>query len=639
MAVVDRAPADPHPGIDSAPPLIYHDTSASPSVNAQLEQSREEQQQALGQPPGKRRRIGLKRSRLGCLQCRQRRKKCQGEKPTCKSCTDRHWVCVYPSNILPTTSPAAVALRRPPAVRPIAPAISLTPRATFSAAVFVNELKSPPASSTADSTAACSDDECSSDSSAFENDGVVYPKAVVATSTMPVPSISSFSSAVAVPSHEPNGSTLTATTAEAQWSEEVSSLLTLVPVDGLDAFDPFSVLNYSRDKNELLYYFTSTIASVIAYTKREPPFRRLILSLLLPRGSDRTSMTDLLVSALCALASAHRSYVLGVERDKKDLTYHTDALEQLVSLIETLPTTLEDETTQNMLLLSILILVYYEIVQGGYIDSIIIHLNDAYRIITAFLNYVIIRLQSLTGKGFRVSKETLFLFRVFQYFDVICSLSQKDKLVDSSLQLHRFLATYSRIRQSFGATSSNDALSDDGLDPLLGLAETLWPLIVRLCILCNDSNFGSAMTPDLTCRASLLELEIASWDVPEEATHSATPQDLAMQAAAKVYQLAAQIFMLRTFYPPESVAHAIQIHVRAALDQLARVCTLEGIMAGLLWPVGVIASECVDSIDRGFVKVVFMKLAKKQGMANVMRGLQQMEAGWHGLREDVVMMG
>ncbi|KAK9352462.1 fungal-specific transcription factor domain-containing protein [Lipomyces doorenjongii] len=569
-------------------PVQSSSGGSSTSPGAANEKSPEENTKLLL----KRRQVGLKRSRAGCLQCRQRRKKCDLDKPTCKSCLDRNWACVYPSPA-PTTSD----VRKSPAARRVS-SLSTVPAvipSDYNNAIF----------------SASFSDEGSVDTSLFD-DTLVADPLTPSTTLVPSPTVASMKSMSA-------------------------------NIENLDGLDPLSILNYTRDQKELVHHFTMTISSVISYYRQEGPFRRLILSLLIPvagRGPAAPPPTGPLLSSLCALASAHKSYAQGIAQGGQQLSYHTAALEKLITHLEDLPARLEDENTQNVLLSSILILVYYEIAKGGYVDSISMHLNGAYRIITSFLNHIIFRLQTSNTTGTansRVSKETIFLFRIFQYFDVISSLSKRDKLLDQSLQLHHFLSTYSRLRPT---TTSTSEFPDDGIDPVIGLAEDLWPLIVRLCILCNDSEFGKVLTPDIMCRASLLELELSSWEVPAASSSTSSPQDLAMQAAAKVYQLAAQIYLLRTFFPSENVADAIQGHVRCALDHLARVCTLEGNMAALLWPVSVVASECVDSIDRGFVKVVFQKLGKRQGMANVMRGLQSVEAGWRGIGDsEIVMFG
>ncbi|KAK9465659.1 fungal-specific transcription factor domain-containing protein [Lipomyces arxii] len=559
----------------------------------------------------KRRQVGLKRSRTGCLQCRQRRKKCRLEKPTCKSCQDRNWTCVYPSQ---TGS------------RESAPHLQDSSRQdSVSTAGPVVEFTSPPLQNISSTeqiipfntgTSEGGTPESSIFDDTFLQDENTPTSAPFATSSMALmPQIGNFSP----------------------------------PIEHLDELDPLLLLNYTPTQRELVHYFTDNVALVISYFKHEPPFRKLILGLLMPTSRQELispASTGLLLSSVCALSSAHKSYALGLTPDDTQLTYHTAALEDLITLLEDLPTRLEDENTQNVLLASILILVYYEIAKGGNIQSISMHLNGAYRITTSFLNHVIYRLRSCNSivgtVGYQISNETYFLFKTFQYFDVICSLSKRGKLLDHSLQLYNFLSTYSRLRPGASTKVAHGDQFETGLDPVVGLAEDLWPMIVRMCILCNDCDFGQSLTPTILGRASLLELEMSSWEVPNANNASVTPspQELAMQSAAKVYQLAAQVYLLRTFFPLENVADMIQAHVRSALDHLARVCTLDGSMVALLWPVSVIASECVDSIDRGFVKVVFQKLGKRQGMGNVMRGLQSVEAGWRGVPgSESVMFG
>ncbi|KAK9477439.1 fungal-specific transcription factor domain-containing protein [Lipomyces japonicus] len=539
----------------------------------------------------KKRRVGLKRSRHGCLQCRQRRKKCSFERPFCASCTEREWKCTYPDakdHHRHSTSPSSEQLGIFDDLDHVAPSMFAT-----------------------------------------DSDGnVVSPGAMPPPASIGVPAVKSEEYAI-VP-----------------WAPSP-------PVE-LDGLDPLSILQFTREQKELVYHFTVTISSVISYYRQEGPFRRLVLNLLIP--VPHPSSTAPLLSSLCALASAHKSFALGIQ-DATQIQYHTSALTELITLLDGLPTRLEDENTQNVLLSSILILVYYEIARGGFIDSVCMHLSGAYRIITSFLNHVIYKLQNATPSTaaaagapaqasdpwHTVSRSTIFLFRIFQYFDVICSLSRKGPMLDSSLQLHHFLSTYSRLHGAGEDDTDGDGDHHDqgGIDPVIGLASDLWPLVVRLCILCNQCEFGKSVSPDVACQASLLELEISLWKVPSLAAQD-TNMSLGMQSAAKVYQLATQIYLLRTLHvrPNADVADQIQRHVRAALDHLARVCTLEANMAALLWPVSVVASECVDSIDRGFIKVVFQKLGKRQGMANVVRGLQVVEASWSGrAAAEAVMYG
>ncbi|KAK9458852.1 fungal-specific transcription factor domain-containing protein [Lipomyces oligophaga] len=511
------------------------------------------------------RRTGFKRSKDGCLQCRQRRKKCSYDHPVCKSCEDRSWSCTYPLDV-----------------------------------------------------------EQSSD--------------LIDTMTKILsPSVSEvdLASDILWDVFSPTFSSMTKLLDSTQSEPEMCSNMLLdvdsqclsasqLPPKELD-LDPFSLLGLTQTQKELVHHFTVAIASVISYYREERPFRQLILTMLMP--SENSSTKKPLLSSVCAVAEAHKSYALGNTVMLAN-SYYSNALEQVVAHMDLFPTQLEDEAAQNNLLTSILLLIYYEIARGGSVDSVYSHLTSAYQIISSFLNHIIHKLEdSLISSSHRtlVSLSTIFLLRLYQYFDVITSLSSKRPMLDSSLIVNDFLLTQSRIQ-----TKDRKEETLPRLDPVIGLAEDMWPLIVRLCVLCNESKFGKVVSVDIMLRASFLQLQLSSWEVPESA-NLGTAADLAMQSAAKVFQLSAQIYLLRTFYPRPKVSDQIRQQVRAALDHLARVCTMEGNMAALLWPISVLANECVESLDRGFIKVVFQKLGKRQGMGNVLRSLEVIEASWMGL--------
>ncbi|KAK9452544.1 fungal-specific transcription factor domain-containing protein [Dipodascopsis uninucleata] len=604
------------------------------------------------------RRVGLKRSRLGCLQCRKRRKKCRLEKPTCKSCQDRNWICIYPT---PNSSSQAVPTVPMLSVSPSAtvdpmmdPKISMSSKSEIPIIHTQHSVGEPQISSAngtirmnpiyGSNVVSCADDQNRASRIQYQESLLGYSDGSSSIEHSLIDSDIFSSETFSVGPGSENVS--------------VTKLLGENLLSSLsNGLDPFSLIQLNDSERDLMAYFSSSISNFISYHNSEGPMARLILSLLVPTNSVQCPKENsLLQSAVCALASAHRSYALGITQDDQQLAYHTHALETLIVQLQDLPDRLEDEHSQNVLLTAIIVLIYYEIAKGGYVESIYMHLNGAYRIITAFLNHIIDKIQDQALMGnpiLSVSKTTIFLFRTFQYFDVIFSLSKKTKLVDSSLQLYHFLETYERIPFTPDPTLDYFVFPHiaNDIDPVMGLGRTLWPLMVRLTLLCNDANFGMSMTPDIIGRAALLELEISSWEVPRlnslstlsapSATAEPSPGDLAHQASARVFQLASQIYLLRMFFPPEKVTDRIQKYARAALEHLAHVCTLEGNMATLLWPIFVVASECVDSIDRGFVRVVFMKLAKRQGMGNIMRSLRVVERIWNSFQltdEDAVIL-
>ncbi|KAK9241818.1 hypothetical protein V1506DRAFT_556368 [Lipomyces tetrasporus] len=329
-----------------------------------------------------------------------------------------------------------------------------------------------------------------------------------------------------------------------------------------DPFDTLCMLALSVPQKELVHHFAASVTSVISYYRDEMYCGKHILSPL----SSASSSSPLIFSLF--------------------LDYYTTAIQQVMSsLLKS-----ASDTSQAKLLSSTLLLVYYQIAKGGNPDAIASFLDCLYRRITAILADL------STSAGIPSFPEsTIYMFRVFQYFDVMFSLSTHSQLRDRTLRLHNFLATYYRV---------HGRLRTD-VDAVIGLASDLWPLIVQLAVICNSSEFGANITSEVQFHANLLELELCAWEVPMPISESLEGQEVAMQAAAKAL-------------------------VKDGLEWLGRLCTLDGNMAALLWPISVVASECVDVADRVFVKAVLTKLSKRQGMRNVDRVMRDIEKQWEG---------
>ncbi|KAK9433086.1 fungal-specific transcription factor domain-containing protein [Lipomyces doorenjongii] len=551
----------------------------------------------------KRRRLGLRRNKSGCLQCRQRRKKCQLEKPRCTGCVEREWECTYPA---PADASAAAHH-----------AVTLVANAANTRS---GDLAGDKMIAGYDMALLRSDDssfsgllhegweiieakkqDCLECRRKTKKCGLERPSCAICiereltceyTTTSAAPPSDIFDT----------DSLLNFTELENNVDNVTPLAIDSFAVLQFDLFDSQCVLTLSRSQKELVNHFALSTTAVISYYRGERYCEKHILSLLTTAPSSGP-----LVLSLCALASAHRAQLRGA--DDEHTEYYTSAMQQIAgSLIQ-----LSTRCSRTELLASILVLVYYQIAKGGDPDTISSLLDGAYRTITAMLVDLL-----ATTNVLSIPESTVFLLRIFQYFDVIFSLSTQFHLRDRSLRLHNFLTTYSAL----------EAHSQMDIDPVIGLAAGLWPLIVQLCIVCNSSEFGANVTPEVQFQASLLGLELREWKVPEQSWGRDLVQEVAMQEAAKVYQLAAQIYLLRVVGLGDK--DHIKSLVKDALECLGRVCTLDGNMAALLWPVSVVAAECLDAADRVFVKAVFAKLRKRQGMQNVDRVMRGIESQWRG---------
>ncbi|KAK9364776.1 fungal-specific transcription factor domain-containing protein [Lipomyces kononenkoae] len=543
----------------------------------------------------KRRRLGLKRTKFGCLQCRQRRKKCQLEKPRCSGCVEREWECIYP--VAADSSP--IQSRIPMVAN--AETIDVTQKTAGdhvallgSEEDILNRLFSEGCGTMESKKQECL--ECRRKkrrgfdrpwcASCAERDW----RCEDTTSSTAQPPHMYTDSLLELPELDNNGSNVTPLA--------IDNLAVLQ----FDLFDSPCVLALSRRQKELVNHFAGNMTTVISYYRGERYCEKHMLFLLAnapPSGP--------LVLSLCALASAHLAQLRGAQDEHPE--YFTGAMQHVSgSLIQS-----STKCPQTELLASILVLVYYQIAKGGHPDTIASLLDGGYRIITGMLANML----PMTDV-YSIPESTVFLLRIFQYFDVIFSLSTHFKLRDLSLRLQLFLETYSR----------SNTHSQTDIDPVIGLAAGLWPLIVQMCVLCNSCDFGANVTPEIQFQASILGLELGVWQVPGQSWGRDLLLEVAMQEAAKVFQFAAQIYLLRIVGLVDK-EHTKSL-VKGALESLGRVCTLDGNMAALLWPVSVVASECADAADRVFVRAVFAKLRKRQGMKNVESVLKGIESQWGG---------
>ncbi|KAK9320275.1 fungal-specific transcription factor domain-containing protein [Lipomyces orientalis] len=552
-----------------------------------------------GQMQKKRRRLGLRRTKSGCLQCRQRRKKCQLEKPRCTGCVEREWECTYPATANSSPDPQHAVAVAANTRREDVDGGKITDGDDI--ALFRSDEDIFSGLLTEGSEIVRTKKKGTLECRRKKKCGFGRPSCAICidrewtceyTTTSVAPSSEIFDADSLLNLPESANNSINGTPLA------IDSLAVLQ----FDLFDSQCLLTLSRSQKELVHHFAITMTALISYYRGERFCEKHMLSLLTTAPSSGP-----LVLSLCALASAHRAQVRGADDEHPE--YYTRAMQQVSSsLIQS-----STKCSHAELLASILVLVYYQIAKGGNPDTIASLLDGAYRTIMAMLPDAF-----ATANVFTFSESTVFLLRVFQYFDVIFSLSTQFQLRDHSLRLHTFLATYSRF----------EAHSLMEIDPVIGLAAGLWPLIVQLCVVCNSCEFGANVTPEVQFQASLLGLELRAWKVPEQSWGWDLVQELAMQEAAKVYQLAAQIYLLRVVGLSDK--DHIKSLVKDALECLGRVCTLDGNMAALLWPVSVVASECVDAADRVFMKAVFAKLGKRQGMKNVDRVMRGIESQWRG---------
>ncbi|BFZ65256.1 hypothetical protein YB2330_006419 [Saitoella coloradoensis] len=499
----------------------------------------------------KRRKPFLKRTRTGCFQCRQRRKKCDQAKPSCTSCGERGWTCEYP---VPTDGPT----------RANTPCDPLSPRRQS-----VDGL----ASAIVGGVPAAAEQPCA---------------ALVAHNTFPV-------SSPINPMAQPFYNMLS------------FSALPSVPGAHLN----------SVSSQSLIQYFLNSASTLLAFSSgSDNPFHKYFLPMLFSSHQEGA-----MERALYAFASKHRQQLLpelalAHEEGAGWLTWQTKAVE---GLMEEIRQSGVGGTSEERTLSTILLLVYTEIADGGGGAATLAHLKGAFSIIRNSPPSL-----GTQGGNWR------FLKKIFWYFDIVAALC---------------MGTCPLSDAMYAQTASQLVSKGEAVDDVFGLSGSLWPIIAKLCRVAAAAS-GQAMSwgsptvkheedPLIAAaqgraywlsEAEQLEQDFLNWQQP--GSNTADPEWHSVVQAAEAWRYAALIYLYRRLYNLPACHMSVQGCVTPALNCLSKICTFGGRMAALLWPVVVVACECVTQSDRALAMVVLDRVGRVQGMGNVVKAKDVVRRAW-----------
>ncbi|QSZ30716.1 hypothetical protein DSL72_000274 [Monilinia vaccinii-corymbosi] len=573
-------------------------------------------------------RVPKRRSRAGCVHCKEKKKKCNEEHPRCDRCTERGLQCQYEA-VKPRKRRASYAKS---ALSPDCKSPTCNrerwPRQYAEGLSIITDKDADLVQSRWDEISeyqlsASSEQSGFTWGGFYENDGeveeikrepfVVSPSAgTLARTRSPYPDL-----AMIAPS--PVASPLL----------EFSS-----PV----------FLEFSEKKNRraLVDHFCNALSPLIVFKEDTGnPFRQLILPL------SHTSSP--VMNAIFALSSAHMEY-RGVENEEKSLDFHNRALQGLAKLIQQ-----NDQANREEILGAIMLLVYYEVlVQRGNSSIVHGHLRGAMTIMDS-------RPQETTPTG-------LFLERAFRFYDVITALSLGTP-PNSTTQ-----PTATPLHFTVAPDEANKNSPLDTVDTLLGLSTELWPIIHRLShLLSYKSSLQAAIEDGQLSKASVLRTELEStsqaiemaltnWkpsvvakgpsspkefskevseDEDTSSKYDITPEDARMQTIlnnAEAYRHSAFVYLYRTIHSHPRSHALVQKHTKLSLIACANVVGLaelchDGPMSALLWPLFVAACEAETESDRKLAAKAFGGTERRQGMQNIMRAWEVVQEVWRRVDE------
>ncbi|KAK0634471.1 fungal-specific transcription factor domain-containing protein [Bombardia bombarda] len=422
----------------------------------------------------------------------------------------------------------------------------------------------------------------------------------------------------------------------------------------------FSEFSERPNRRALVDHFCNVLSHLIVFREESGnPFQQLVLPL--------TRQSSPVMNAIYALASAHLEY-RGINNMEKSLYFHNRAIQGLARLIEQ-----NDKTNRNEILASIMLLVYYEVlVQRGQSNIVDGHLKGALTVMCTHPEQ-----SDPTGT---------FLERAFRFYDVITALSNGTAPLSAAPAPGCLLPL-----PPLGALAASPL---SNVDSLLGMATTLWPIIHRLSsMLSLKSELESAvqanamsskiavLRTEFESTAEAIEAALTQWrphlppnfvpdeeeikdptfDINKVAEFSDDRQSSRVEETAVdeinlpnnpitsvaaqmspaergrihsilhnalAYRHSAFVYLYRTIYTYPRSHDVVQAHVHLALMHCVATVCHAGPMGALLWPLFVAACEAVDLEDRGLAKRAFDAIKKRQGMMNIERAWDIVHEVW-----------
>ncbi|KAI9052139.1 hypothetical protein LZ554_003501 [Drepanopeziza brunnea f. sp. 'monogermtubi'] len=362
------------------------------------------------------------------------------------------------------------------------------------------------------------------------------------------------------------------------------------------------------NRRALVDHFCNVLSHLIVFKEDNGnPFRQLVLPL--------SYASSPIMNAIFALSSAHLEY-RGVVNQEKSLDFHNNALQGLANLIEQ-----NDQSNREEVLGAIMLLVYYEVlVQRG--DSNIVHghLKGA---------------MTIMKSGPQLNTPTsLFLEHAFRFYDVIAALSL-GTAPNSSTQP----AVPSPFPSPPSPSGSIPPSPLSAVDTLLGLSTDLWPIIHRLShLLPNKHSLEAATAAGETSKASVLRTELESTSQAIE--NALTSWRPTIYHNASAYRHSSLVYLHRTIRAQPRSHPAVQKHTHLALRACASVVALaaqcrdgDGPMSALLWPLFVAACEATRASDREMAVAAFGGIERRQGMTNIRRAWDVVREVWRRVDE------
>ncbi|KAI9820514.1 MAG: hypothetical protein M1832_003705 [Thelocarpon impressellum] len=403
--------------------------------------------------------------------------------------------------------------------------------------------------------------------------------------------------------------------ADGSFSDHLGGMTPTITSSPIDFHSPaYSEFSQRKNRQVLLDHFCSGLSHLFVF-KEEPgnPFRDFIL----PMATRSLPV----MNAVYAVSAAHMEH-RGIDNEERSLDFHSRTLQGLAHLIA------DQKTTRDEALAVIILLLYYEVVRSGSSVVLSSHLRGALSIIR----------ERRPSHG----PTCAHLEKAFRYLDVICALSFGTSPMSGSVN-----PTSASV-----PLSPQEMTAMSAVDTQFGLVGDLWPMLHRLAHLHDlrqeidrrqQQSPGriEPMKQDLETQAATMELALHQWAPKLGHASGLVSPDTSMEDArlqsilsnAEAYKQSAFVYLFRSVHNYPRKAPKVQHHAKQSLKACLRVIIFQGPMTGLLWPLFTAACEAVEDVDRNVARTVFRLVELRHGMQNIMHAWKVVEEVWQRVDE------
>ncbi|KAB8296418.1 hypothetical protein EYC80_009162 [Monilinia laxa] len=334
----------------------------------------------------------------------------------------------------------------------------------------------------------------------------------------------------------------------------------------------------------------------------ENPWRTLVW----PLARDSPA----LYHAIASMTAFHTS--------KEKPALRVDGMEHMRRSIRSLATGIEKMRTDTALATT-LVLAFAES-WDQHISTGIEHLRGA----KILVNQALIKhnKRSLVGDDLARLK---FLCNTWVYMDVISRLTSIDD--EDSTDFENLLSPLNNLSTSFASSSTNVTPMSE-IDPLMGSAATLFPLIGRAANLCRKVQKSKSNSIAIISQAMDLKQAIEQW---QPSTSFSTPEDPTSEIqhalqTAEAYRYATLLHLHQAV--PEIPSLTCAEFAKKVLVFLATVPLSSRLVIVQIYPLLAAGCEAKDEEDRTWVEERWASMGRRMWIGNIDRCWEVMQEVW-----------